>query len=318
MQNIDSHSIEKYWTPIRQKEFLAGKKLALLPWQHPKVLVAMDLMNPTGSLTRSQTKKLFQVNHMLGLLRPTLERLAKEHACIRIAEAAAGNAYVSLLLAWYFTEVAPHPVKIIVSDNNPKLVKQSQDRFAMLGWDGIAQARVASILEFQWAGLLQDCFPEELADEEKKMRPHLFVALHACDILSCHAIAQALRWKSDALAIAPCCQAELAQTWKETGKSQHPLRGIWESPQLRRAVAADYTDAQRLLIIKALGYDAQAMEFVPSEHTPKNRLILGHRKQQYDVENFKSFQDLKGASGNAVIELERLLQAELGGVAQRI
>src|SRR5688500_20140131 len=102
MKSIDRMRVSRYWTDERKNQLTGKTHLLLLPWQSPEVLVTMDLMNPEGSLTRSHTKKLLQVNHMLQLLRPTVDSLCKQFPLVRIAEAAAGNSYVSLLLAWYF------------------------------------------------------------------------------------------------------------------------------------------------------------------------------------------------------------------------
>lgn len=325
-KTIDRAAILKYWTAERKKQLVGSKKLLLLPWEAPDVLVTMDLMNPEGSLTRSQTKKLLQVNHMLGLLRPTLQQLASQHALLRIAEGAAGNSYVSLLLAWYFTAVQPHPVMIIATDSNPKVVSQSAARAERLGLDRVLRFACQGLESFAWAALFQTLFPEhwkatpdESAEERRKrLRPHLFVTLHACDSLSCKAIHHAMDLKADCLAIAPCCQAELAAQWKELPHPEGPMRAVFGSPQLRRATAADFTDTIRLLLLRSLGYDCEAIEFVPSEHTPKNRLLLAQRRRQYDLKYLRDYQDFKTLCGGGTIELERLLDQQIQTYSTKI
>ncbi|MBC7661250.1 MAG: methyltransferase [Chitinophagaceae bacterium] len=321
---IDRALIHRYWTPERKKQLLGSKKLLLLPWEAPEVLVTMDLMNPEGSLTRSQTKKLLQVNHMLGLLRPTLQNLASQHPLLRIAEGACGNSYVSLLLAWYFTAVEPHPVMIIGTDSNPKVIAQSQERAAFLGLQKTLRFAICGLEDFRWLPLIAELFPEHVtaakdpeesaSDKERRLRPHLFVALHACDALSCRAIFHAMQLKADCLAIAPCCQAELAAQWKALSPAKDPpsvMRAIFSSPHLRRTTAADFTDTIRLLLMRSLGYDCEAIEFVPSEHTPKNRLLLAQRQRQYDLKSLRELEDFKTICGEETIELERLLEGQL-------
>lgn len=326
-KTIDQAAVTKYWTAERKKQLVGSKKLLLLPWEAPDVLVTMDLMNPEGSLTRSQTKKLLQVNHMLGLLRPTLHQLAKEHALLRIAEGAAGNSYVSLLLAWYFTVVEPHPVMIIATDSNPKVVAQSEARARHLGLGSIVRFACQGLESFDWPALFQSLFPEhwsvsakEESKEEqiKRLRPHFFVTLHACDSLSCKAIYHAMDLKADVLAIAPCCQAELAAQWKELANPGGAMRAVFASPQLRRATAADFTDTIRVLLMRGLGYDCEAIEFVPSEHTPKNRLLLAQRRRQYDLKSLREYQDFKTICGGGAIELERLLDQQIQSYAEKI
>ncbi|MES2746133.1 MAG: methyltransferase [Bdellovibrionota bacterium] len=323
MKAIDKNLVARYWTDERKFQLIGKKKLLLLPWLAPEVLVTMDLMNPEGSLTRSQTKKLLQVNHMLQLLRPTLDTLVKQFPLIRIAEGAAGNSYVSLLLAWYFTDVTPHPVMIIASDSNPKVVAQSEARSKALGFDRILRSAVEPLAGFDWAKLHTTLFPEHLpadlkAEDAKKIRPNLFVTLHACDALSCQAIHHGMILKADHLAIAPCCQAQLAAQWKEALPSTSPLRAIFASPNIRRSAAADFTDTIRLLLLRSLGYEGEAIEFVPSEHTPKNRLILVQRKRQFDLDSLRAYRDLKAEVSEGRIELEKLLENELTPFIERL
>lgn len=302
----------RYWTTERKRNFLNGKKLMLLPWEAPELLIALDLMNPEGSLTRSQTKKLFQVNHMLGLLKPYLSKLAKNHPLVRICEAACGHSYVSLLLAWYFRRIEPHPAIILGMDANPKVIERSRIRAKALGLDDMIRFEEQGLEAFDWKQGLARQFPERVDDIDRS-RPHLFVALHACDSLSCRAIHHAVQLSADVVAIAPCCQAELAHQWKDKAAEfqEHPLNPIVHSPQLRRSLASDYTDTLRLLLMRAVGYQADAIEFVPSEHTPKNRLLIGSRHQRFDKKSFDQYQLLKASLGDITVTLEALMAPTL-------
>jgi SAM-dependent methyltransferase len=305
----DQTSVLRYWTSDKKRNFLNGKKLLLLPWEAADLLVAMDLMNPEGSLTRSQTKKLFQVNHMLQLLKPYLSQLAKAHETLRICEAACGHSYVGLLLAWYFQRIEPKNALILGMDSNPKVIARSRQRAEELGLDGMIRFEEQGLENFDWKVGFAQQFGERAGDIDKA-RPHLFVALHACDSLSCRALNHAIRLSADVIAIAPCCQAELAQKWKDLAGTmgQHPLGPIVQSPHLRRSLAADYTDSLRLLLMRSLGYKADAIEFVPSEHTPKNRLLIGTRHQRFERRSYDQFRLMKASIGDVTVSLEGLLE----------
>lgn len=306
--DLENAAVLRYWTTERKRNFLNGKKLMLLPWEAPELLVELDLMNPEGSLTRSQTKKLFQVNHMLGLLKPHLTKLAKNHPVVRICEAACGHSYVSLLLAWYFHRIEAHPAQILGMDANPKVIERSRIRAKALGLDSIIRFEQQGLEAFDWKQAFLQQFPERAAEADKA-RPNLFVALHACDSLSCRAIHHAIQLNADVVAIAPCCQAELAHQWKEKAAEfrEHPLNAVVHSPQLRRSLASDYTDTLRLLLLRSLGYQADAIEFVPSEHTPKNRLLIGSRHQRFERKSFEQYRLLKASLGDVSVTLETLL-----------
>src|SRR5690606_35070577 len=107
-------------------------------------------------------------------------------------------------------------------------------------------------------------------------RLHAVLALHACDTATDDALALGIRRNADVLAVAPCCQAELAQHFRKPGSApaDSPLAVILHSPNLRREACAVFTDALRLALVRALGYEATATEFIESSHTPRNRLIL--------------------------------------------
>jgi hypothetical protein len=60
--------------------------------------------------------------------------------------------------------------------------------------------------------------------------------------------------------------------------------------------------------MRALGYEATATEFIPSTHTPKNRLLLGERRGRYSKPGLAEFQRLRSAIGSPTLALERSLQ----------
>jgi hypothetical protein len=81
---------------------------------------------------------------------------------------------------------------------------------------------------------------------------------------------------AELIAVAPCCQAELARAWSalDARGDAGAFRPIWGAPHLRRETAAHITDAMRTLLVRAAGYEVKAIEFVPAEHTRKNTLIV--------------------------------------------
>lgn len=146
-------------------------------------------------------------------------------------------------------------------------------------------------------------------------RLHAVLALHACDTATDDALALGVRQKADLLAVAPCCQAELASLFKTQVEQRvaSPLSVILHSPNLRRDAAATFTDALRLALVRAMGYEATATEFVPSTHTPKNRLILAERRGRYNREAWRDYLALRQSLGNPALAFERNLTEEIAG-----
>jgi hypothetical protein len=70
-------------------------------------------------------------------------------------------------------------------------------------------------------------------------------------------------------------------------------------------MAAHFTDMLRMLFLRAHGYQTTATEFIPSEHTPKNRLITAVRVGSYLKSAQEEFRSLKQALGSPTLALER-------------
>ena len=143
--------------------------------------------------------------------------------------------------------------------------------------------------------------------------PHGVVSLHACDTATDDAIFLGVRLKTHMIAVVPCCQAELAAAWEATG-SEHgtafaPLRA---EPHLRRNTAAHVTDTMRLLLMRGCGYETNAIEFVPLEHTPKNTLIRGTFTGRADTEGWNQYNQLVDATGGVGLQLAKRLSCVMG------
>jgi hypothetical protein len=109
---------------------------------------------------------------------------------------------------------------------------------------------------------------------------HGVFALHACDTATCDAIAIGVARAAELIAVAPCCQAELARGWTalaDRGEAG-PFAPVWGAPHLRREIAAHVTDTMRVLLLRAAGYAVTPMEFIAAEHTKKNTLIRAIRE----------------------------------------
>ncbi|KAB8028613.1 class I SAM-dependent methyltransferase [Fluviispira multicolorata] len=283
---------QKWWTPERLKKLMGEKNYIITPISAPKLLRSLGLLNSDASMSPDSIKKFIQINHMFNLLEEHFVELIKRHKTVRILDAGCGKSYLTFLLAWCFKEKWQHPVEIIGVDTNTKLISECKQRAQNLGLDSILKFEIASLFTYKW-------------DLEK--RPNAVIALHACDTATDMALALAVKEKADFIAVAPCCQAELARKWKENN-SNHPFSPVFHTPQVRREVAAQFTDMLRICLTRANGYEVTATEFVPSSHTPKNRLMTCVRRGNKLESAEKEFNAMKDHLGGASIILEELLQ----------
>ena len=89
-----------------------------------------------------------------------------------------------------------------------------------------------------------------------------------------------------------------------------PLKNITQYGILKERQAEILTDTIRALYLKAYGYQTNVMEFISTEHTPKNLLIVGTKKESAstpDKNVLSEITELKKMYGIEYHHLERLL-----------
>lgn len=293
-----------HWTPERLAKLVHGKRWPITPAAAPVLLRVIGLLNADATLSADSVRKLSQVNHLLSLLRPSLDDLAERHRVVRVLDAACGTSFVALIAAWYLARSKQHTVEVLGIDRDPRVIGTSRQRAAELGCGDHVRFSARPLEPLAW----REGYREAFAGEGDVPRPHLVLALHACDTATDDALALAIGARADVIAVAPCCQAELARAWADRPLDDHPLGPLFHTPNLRRDAAATATDALRLLLTRASGYEVTATEFVPSAHTPKNRLLLATRRGQHLASALAEFDALKRALGGPTLQLEALLE----------
>jgi len=308
-----------YWTPERLAKVTGGKKLLVTPDRAPLLLRTMNLLNADGSMSANDVRKFRQINHMAALMAPELERLSGQMKEVRILDVGCGNSYLTLLAAWLFHEHWHKPCQIIGIDTHEQRITASRDRAQMLGYQGFLKFHLLTAGSNAWQEAWRAGFGSQEGQESISSsgevvppvavpRPNVVIALHACDTATDEALALGFAEKADFIAVAPCCQAELAATWTQLASSQHPMSPLFRSPHLRRETAAHITDMMRMLLMRSVGYEVTATEFVGLEHTPKNRLITCIRRGRYLKEAWDQFLEFKHSWSDTSIALEGMLE----------
>ena len=294
-----------HWTEERTHGLLGEKTLILPPVEHGPLLRAMGLLKADASMTPESVRKYMQISHMLTLLEPQLRDLSDAFPVVRVLDLACGNSYLTLTMATSFQHRIGHPAQVLGVDRNPRLIEACRERAERLGLDPVLRFEAETIDRLDVEATWQRAFgaaPEDPA-------VHLLVALHACDTATDDAIALGLAMGVPAMAVVPCCQAELAKLWSAlvTTQPEGPLSPIWGWPHLRRETAATMTDALRALLLRGCGYAASPVEFVPSSHTPKNTMLRAQRTGGGGPACFRDYLSLRATLGGARIRLESLL-----------
>lgn len=167
----------------------------LVPGESVELLKTLGLVDARGNLQADSRRKLKQVNHLVGLLRPALDDALARHADPVVVDAGAGNAYLGLVVYALFLGPAGKG-RLVCVERRPELVARVRERAAALGFERVT--------------VVQGDLAAEGASATLPERVHVVVALHACDTATDDALALALARRADHVAVVPCCQAEVA------------------------------------------------------------------------------------------------------------
>jgi hypothetical protein len=102
------------------------------------------------------------------------------------------------------------------------------------------------------------------------------LALHACDTATDDALARAVLWDASLVLAAPCCHHDVAAQLRRT-PTPAPYTLLTRHGILRERFADTLTDALRAGVLRVLGYRVDVIEFVESQHTPRNTLLRATR-----------------------------------------
>lgn len=137
----------------------------------------------------------------------------------------------------------------------------------------------------------------------------ILIALHACDTATDDAIALGVKSGAKLIVCAPCCHKQIRKEITPS-KISNPIiqHGIFLERQ-----AVMITDTIRALILEYFGYKTQIMEFIETEHTPKNVLLVGRKiANPTNKEAIRlQIETLKASYGITKHYLEDLLKEEM-------
>ena len=135
----------------------------------------------------------------------------------------------------------------------------------------------------------------------------MLIALHACDTATDEAIYKGIHADAAVIICAPCCH-------KQIRKQMHPdnaLQSITKHGILLERQAEMVTDTIRALILEAFGYKTKVFDFISTEHTPKNVLIVGTKRADDKNEKEKNLEKVKALKAMFNIQqhyLEKLME----------
>ncbi|MBQ8559653.1 MAG: SAM-dependent methyltransferase [Tyzzerella sp.] len=260
-----------------------SKKYILQEGTAVPFLQDLGVMTAEGKIVRTKFDKFRQINRFLEFIEDILPQLAKDRE-VTILDFGCGKSYLTFAMYYYLHELKKYDVRIIGLDLKTDVIRHCNELSEKYGYKKL------KFLE------------GNIADYTGVDEVDMVVTLHACDTATDFALDKAVGWNAKVILSVPCCQHELnGQMKNET------LEPLFKYGLIKERMAALVTDALRAEYLESCGYDAQILEFIDMEHTPKNILIravkTGKKKENLGkIKNCEEFLQVNPMLGRLLKE----------------
>jgi SAM-dependent methyltransferase len=223
-------------------------------------LTGLGVLDRDGKVRVSLADKHRQINHYLELV----SHLARDcgwvggspttAAPLHFADMGCGKGYLTFGLWHLFARVWKQPVHVTGIEARADLVSTTNHLARRIRADGLEFVR------------------GEIATAPLSAVDAL-IALHACNTATDDAIRRGIELGAKLIVVAPCCHKEIRP---QLGQPE-PLAPVLQHGLMAERLAEWATDGLRALYLEWAGYRTKLLEFVGSEHTPKNLMIAAVR-----------------------------------------
>ena len=261
------------------------EKKYLIKSENNKYLQMLGICDNNGRVKDKQQDKYKQINKYVELMSSWLTKLDPSKTQ-HIVDMGSGKGYLTFALYDYLTNSMKQNIKMIGVELRPELVSLCMEIRKACEFNGLE-------------------FVSKDINDFKSDEIDILIALHACDTATDSAIFKGIRSNANLIVCAPCCHKQVRIDMKEHSKFNSITKhGIFKERQ-----AEMLTDTLRTLIMEREGYKTKAFEFISNEHTRKNIMLVGKkRNDKVDQTNInKEIEFLKKSFKIERQELEDLL-----------
>lgn len=252
--------------------------------QHNIYLREMGITGAEGQVLPTGQKKFKQINKYIEIIDSLLAQNPLSNGA-HIVDMGSGKGYLSFALYDYLTQQLGLNVTVTGIELRQNLVDFCNKLAEQSGFNN---------LHF---------FAQDINDY-KAERLDMLIALHACDTATDLAIAKGVKNHASIIVVAPCCHKQIRQQMHcETDLQAILKHGILEERQ-----AELITDGIRALLMESKGYKTKVFEFISTEHTSKNVMIVGTQSKP-NVEALSKVNAIKQTFGVQEHYLEKLLNS---------
>ena len=221
-------------------------------------LKKLGISDEGGRIRDKMQSKFRQINKFIEHIEAIKDKLPSDE--INIYDLCCGKSYLSFAVYHYFKNVLNIDVNMICVDLKADVIEYCAETASRLGFDKM------------------ELVCADINAYEMKLKPHLVISLHACDIATDIVLNKASKNGADVILSTPCCHHELNHTL-----NCKTLDFVAKHSMLRQKMCDALTDSLRLMKLEGEGYAVSALELIDPEDTPKNILLRAIKKKNPDL-----------------------------------
>lgn len=253
---------------LKQRELSHNRKKRYILEEGTAIpfLVDLGVQTSEGKIVHSRYDKFRQINRFLEFIQDIVEDLPKGRE-LTIVDFGCGKSYLTFAMYHYLKEMKGLDIRVIGLDLKEDVIAYCNELKEKYGYEKMSFT-TGDIASYTGVNAVD-----------------MVVTLHACDTATDYALEKAVKWGASVILSVPCCQHELNYQMKN-----EELSAVLKYGLLKERIAALVTDGLRAEMLEQCGYDTQVLEFIDMEHTPKNILIRGvkrNTKRKPDYEKYE-------------------------------
>jgi hypothetical protein len=253
-------------------------------------LVELGVLDSKGKVKKDKGDKFKQINKFVEIVGSQISKSSlSSKAKIQIHDMGAGKGYLTFALYDHLANKNGLSVETTGVELRPELVKLCNDISEKLDFKGLK-------------------FGEGFISNYELVNTDILIALHACDTATDDAIYKGIQSGAELIICSPCCHKQVRKSMEVQSKHADILgHGI-----LLERQAEIVTDTLRALLMEANGYKTKIFEFVSTEHSGKNLMIVGQKRSGFNngEERMEAYRKLKREFGVQNHYLEDLLNSK--------
>ncbi len=214
--------------------------------------------------------KFKQINRYVEIIEGIIKDVAFGTA-ITVADMGSGKGYLTFALYDYLVNTLKKDASVLGIEMREDLVNKC---------NRIAESVHYNKLKFE-KGTIEDAVIPAI---------DMLIALHACDTATDDAIVKGIQANAKVIICAPCCHKQI----RKQMAPDNELKNITRHGILLERQAEIVTDTIRSLILEANGYKTKVFEFIATEHTPKNVLIVGTKTARTAADKKENLEKVAG------------------------